>query len=140
MRTPRLEHLAPFTKLLGMNISKVKKGYCQGVIEVEEKLQNVHETMHGGVVRILHGGVISTLADTCMAIALSSSLDENELPRTLEMQVSYFVAVTSGVLTCESRIIHKGGTVAALESEIANDGRLIAKATATFGIVKAKGD
>jgi acyl-CoA thioesterase len=140
MPMPRLEHLAPFTKLLGLNISRVEEGYCQGVIEVDEKLQNVHETMHGGVVRIMHGGVISTLADTCMAIALSSSLDENELPRTLEMKISYFVAVTSGVLTCESKIIHKGGTVAALESEITNDGRLIAKATATFGIVKAKGD
>jgi len=140
MPTPRLEHLAPFTKLLGLSISKVKKGYCQGVIEVDERLQNVHENAHGGFVKILHGGIISTLADTCMAIALSSSLDENELPRTLEMKVSYFVAVTSGVLTCESKIIHKGGTVAALESEITNDGRLIAKATATFGIVKAKGD
>lgn len=140
MPMPRLEHLAPFTKLLGLSISKVKKGYCQGVIEVDEKLQNVHENAHGGFVKILHGGIISTLADTCMAIALSSSLDENELPRTLEMKVSYFVAVTSGVLTCESKIIHKGGTVAALESEITNDGRLIAKATATFGIVKAKGD
>ena len=140
MRVPRVEHLAPFTKLLGLSISRVEKGYCQGILEVDEKLQNVHETGHGGVVKILHGGVISTLTDTCMAFALVSSLDDNELPRTLEIKVSYFAAVTSGLLTCESKIVHKGGTFAALESEVTNDGRLIAKATATFGIVKAKGD
>ncbi len=137
MRKPRFENLAPFTKLLGLNISKVEEGYCQGSLEVDDKLKNIHEAANGEVVKIMHGGVISMLADTCMAFALASSLDENELPRTLEIKVSYFVAVISGVLTCESKIAHKGGTFAAMESEITNSGRLVAKATATFGIVKA---
>jgi len=139
MRTPQIDKLAPFTKLLGLNVSRVEEGYCQGVLETDDKLKNIHETQ-GKVVRILHGGIISTLADTCMAFALVSSLDEDELPRTLEIKVSYFAAVTSGALVCESKIVHKGGSFAALESEITNDGRLVAKATATFGIVKAKRD
>ncbi len=75
---------------------------------------------------------LPTLADTGMAFALYWSLDENELISTLEIKVSYFVTVTSGVLTCESKIVHKGRAFVALESEITNDGRLIAKATATF--------
>lgn len=32
-------------------------------------------------------------------------LSENELISTLEIKVSYFVTVTSGVLTCESKIV-----------------------------------
>jgi len=134
-----LENLAPFTKLLGLNVSKVEGGYCQCILEVNEELLNVHPAVSGGVGKSLHGAIISTLADTSMAFALASSLDENKVPRTLEIKVNYFVAVTSGVLRCESRVVHKGTTFAALESEITNDGRLVAKATATFGIAKVKG-
>jgi acyl-CoA thioesterase len=139
MRVPQIDKLAPFTRLLGLEVVAVEKGYCRGVLETDDRLKNIHE-MQGRVVKILHGGVISTLADTCMAFALVSSLEENELPRTLEIKVSYFAAVTSGVLVCESKVVHKGGSFAALESEITNDGRLVAKATATFGIVKARED
>jgi acyl-CoA thioesterase len=138
MRSPRIEHVAPFTRLLGLNISRVEEGYCLGVMDVIDELKNIHETPGREAVRILHGGVVSTLADTCMAFALVSSLEENELPRTLEIKVNYFGAVTSGVLSCESKIVHKGRTFAALESEITNDGRLVAKASATYGIVRAK--
>jgi len=140
MPTPRLEYLASFVRLLGLSISKIEKGYSQCLLEVKEELQNVYPNAPGGILKLIHGGVISTLADTGMACALFSSLDENEVPRTLEIKVNYFVAATSGLLTCDSKIVHKDKKVAALESEITNDGRLIAKATATFSIVNAKGD
>jgi len=138
MRTPQIEHLAPFARLLGLKISRVEEGYCLGGMDVIDELKNIHEAPGREVAKILHGGVVSTLADTCMAFALASSLDETELPRTLEIKVNYFGAVISGALACESKIVHKGRTFAALESEITNDGRLVAKASATYGIVRAK--
>jgi len=80
------------------------------------------------------------MADTGMGGALYSDLDEDELCATIEIKIVYFTAVTSGVLTCETKLIHKSRKIAVLESEIEGDGRPIAKAIGTFSIFKVKGD
>lgn len=132
VRLPQPERFGPFSHLVGVNVPRVEYGYSECVLEVSEKLLNY--------VRTVHGGVISTMADFGMAVALHTTFDEDELPATIEIKVSYFLAVTSGVLTCESKVIHKSGKLAFLESEITNDGRLVAKATGTFRVYKAGGD
>jgi len=126
------EGFNPFGELIGLNFSKLKKGYSQCILEVNEKLLNPH--------KVLHGGVIYSMADTGMGGALYSYLDEDELCATIEIKIVYFTAVTSGILTCETKLIHKSKKIAVLESEIKNDGRLIAKAIGTFSIFKVKGD
>ena len=66
--------------------------------------------------------------------------DEDELCAAIKIKVAYFVAVASGVLTCKAKLIHKAKRIAALESEIESDGRLVAKATGTYSIFGGKGD
>lgn len=127
----RSEGFNPFGELIGLNFSRCKKGYSQCVLEVNERLLNPH--------KVLHGGVIYSMADTGMGGALYSCLDEDELCATIEIKIVYFTAVTSGILTCETKLIHKGRKIAVLESEIKGDGRLIAKAIGTFSIFEAKG-
>lgn len=124
------EGFNPFGELIGLNFSKCEKGYSQCVLEVNEKLLNPH--------RVLHGGVIYSMADTGMGGALYSYLDEDELCATIEIKIVYFTAVTSGILTCNTKLIHKSKNIAVLESEIKNDARLIAKAIGTFSIFKVK--
>jgi acyl-CoA thioesterase len=128
----RSEGFHPFGELIGLNFSKCEKGYSQCVLEVNEKLLNPH--------KVLHGGVIYSMADTGMGGALYSDLDEDELCATIEIKIVYFTAVTSGVLTCETKLIHKSRKIAVLESEIEGDGRPIAKAIGTFSIFEVKGD
>lgn len=127
----RSEGFNPFGELIGLNFSRCKKGYSQCVLEVNERLLNPH--------KVLHGGVIYSMADTGMGGALYSCLDEDELCATIEIKIVYFTAVTSGILTCKTKLIHKGRKIAVLESEIKGDGRLIAKAIGTFSIFEAKG-
>ena len=126
------EGFNPFGELIGLNFVKCERGYSQCVLEVNEKLLNPH--------KVLHGGVIYSMADTGMGGALYSSLDDDELCATIEIKIVYFKAVTSGTLTCDTRIVHRSKRIAALESEIKNDGHLIAKATGTFSIFRVKGD
>lgn len=126
------EGFNPFGELIGLNFSKCEKGYSQCILEVNEKLFNPN--------RVLHGGIVYSMADTGMGGALHSYLDDNELCATIEIKIVYFKAVTSGTLTCETRVIRKGKKIAFLESEIKNDNRLIAKAYGTFSIFKIKGD
>jgi len=88
----------------------------------------------------VHGGVIYSMADTGMGGALYPYLDEDELCATIEIKVTYFVAVASGVLTCKTKLIHKSKRIAALESEIDNNGRLVARATGTYSIFRVERD
>ncbi len=120
----------PFGDLIGLNFLKCEGGCSQCVLEVTDHLLNPH--------KVLHGGVMYSMADTGMGGALYSCMEEDALCATLEIQIIYFKAVTSGTLTCNTRIIHRTRGIAALESEISNEGSLVAKATGVFSIFKAR--
>lgn len=122
------EGFNPFGELIGLNFSKCEKEYSQCNLEVNEKLLNPH--------KVLHGGVIYSMADTGMGGALYFCLDDDELCTTIEIKIVYFMAVTSSGLTCETKLIHRSKKIATLESKIKNDGRLIAKGLGTFFIFK----
>jgi len=129
---PQSEEFNPFGALIGLSFSECSEGYSRCALEVAEKLLNPH--------KVLHGGVVYSLADTGMGAALYTDLDDDELCATVEIKIAYFAAVTSGTLTCETKLIHRSKRIAVLESEIKNDGRLTAKAMGTFSVSKLKGD
>ena len=122
----------PFGELLGLNFTKFEEGFTQSVLEVNEKLFNPHN--------VLHGGAIYAMADTGMGGAVYSCLNPDEMCATVEIKIVYMAPVTSGRVTCDTRLVHRGKTIALLESEVRNDERLVAKATGTYSIFKAKGD
>jgi acyl-CoA thioesterase len=121
---------SPFRELVGVTFTKVENGYSHCFLEVDKKLLNP--------ARIVHGGAIYTLADSGMGVALYSLIDEGELFLTIEANIFYFKAVSSGTLTCESRVVHRGKRIAVMEAEIKNEGELVAKAMGTFSIYKGK--
>ena len=126
------EGFHPFAELIGLTFSRAEKGYSECVLEVNAHLLNPHN--------VVHGAVIYSMADTGMGAALYPYLEQDELCATIEIKVVYFVAVASGVLTCKTKLIHKGKRTAALESEIEGDGRLVAKALGTYSIFRANAD
>ena len=116
----------PFGDLIGFQFTKMRKGYSQCVLKVDKKLFNPHG--------VLHGGVLYSMADTGMGGALYSLLDKSELCATIEVKINYFKAVKTGSVTCDTKVINKGKKVAVLESEMLNDGVLVAKALGTYSI------
>ena len=118
----------PFGELIGLNFTKSEEGYTQSKIEVNDKLFNPHG--------VLHGGIIYAMADTGMGGALYPLLAENELCATVEVKINYFKPVTSGNIVCDTKVIHKGKKIAVMESEISNNGKLVAKAMGTYSIFK----
>jgi acyl-CoA thioesterase len=121
---------SPFRDLVGVTFTKVENGYSHCFLEGDKKLLNP--------AGIIHGGAIYTLADSGMGVALYSFIDEGELFLTIEANIFYFKAVSSGTLTCESRVVHRGKRIAVMEAEIKNEGELVAKAMGTFSIYKGK--
>ncbi len=122
----------PFGELIGLTFTKCEKGYSQCVLVVNEKLLNPH--------KVLHGGVTYSMADTGMGAALYSCIDDDELCATIETKIVYFKPVTSGRLTCDTKLVHRSKRIATLESEIKSGEHLIAKALGTFSVFKEKRD
>ena len=122
----------PFGDLIGLEFVKCEGGQSQCVLKVEQRLLNPH-----GVV---HGGVMYAMADTGMGGAMYSVMEKDELCATIEIKIVYFKAVKEGSLVCDTRIINRGKRIAALESEITSDGRLVAKANGTYSVFRAKED
>jgi acyl-CoA thioesterase len=122
----------PFGDLIGLHFEKCESGQSRCTLEVEQRLLNPHGAVHGGV--------LYSMADTGMGGAMYTVMEKEELCATIEIKIVYFKAVRSGTLVCDTRIISRGRRVAALESEITNDGRLVAKASGTFSVFRAKED
>jgi acyl-CoA thioesterase len=122
----------PFGELIGLSFSKLEAGRSECQLHVEEKLLNPY-----GVV---HGGVISSLADTAMGGALYSRMSENERCVTVEMKVVYLQPVTSGSLECTAEVVHRSRKLGFVEAEVKNGDRNVARASATFSIFKSRGD
>ena len=120
-----------FAGLIGLSFSKSKGGASTCSLVVRDNLLNPHG--------VLHGGVTYSMADTGMGAALYSLLEEGQSCATVEIKIAYFRPVTSGTLTCETKIIQKGKKIAFMESELKVGDKMIAKAMGTYSIFDIKG-
>lgn len=115
-----------FSDLVGLEITEAEPGYSHGRLDVRDELLNPHG--------VLHGGVAYTMADTGMGSALYPTLEETESCATIEIKISYLRPVHGGAVTCETRMLNRGQTVAYLESEVESEGRTVAKASGSYSI------
>jgi acyl-CoA thioesterase len=115
-----------FTDLVGLEITDVEEGYSRTALEVADE----HRNPYGGV----HGAVLYAMADTGMGAALLPGVEPGERMATIEIKISYVRPVTEGTVTCETTVLNRGRSVAYLESEIQNEGRLVARASGSFSI------
>lgn len=82
------------------------------------------------------GGVLSTLLDETMAHAVLGGNAPGERTTTVDLSVSFLRAVRPGSdLTCEARVIKRGGRVLFVEASASSGDREVARATASFLLV-----
>jgi uncharacterized protein (TIGR00369 family) len=116
----------PIGALLGMRIEEVDEGRVVFSLEPSEA--------HYNPAGVVHGGVVTTLADTAMACAVHSSLPAGAGCTTIELSVNFVraVSVETGRLHCEGRLVHAGGRVATAEARVVDAaGALYAHGTST---------
>ena len=116
----------PFAELLGIQVIETKDGISKSTLEVTEQLYNPN--------KVLHGGVLYSLADTGMGAALVPTLEEGMLCATIEMKINYYRPVLTGTLVCISKIVNKGRTIANMEASIYRGEKLVATANGNFSI------
>jgi acyl-CoA thioesterase len=121
-----MEH--PFAELLDMQVVEQQDGHSRMRLTVAPQHLNPH--------RVVHGAVLYALADTGMGLALYPSLAEGEICATIEIKISYFKPVHGGVVDCMTQVLHRGRSVAHLESRLHVGGTLVASASGNYAIFK----
>jgi uncharacterized protein (TIGR00369 family) len=82
----------------------------------------------------VHGGLAATLLDTCMGLAVRSTLEKGVGQTTLEFKISLVRAITpeTGPIRAEGVVLTRGRRVGTAEGRITDQqGRLLAHGTTT---------
>lgn len=123
-----------YGQLLGMQIETLQDGKGEVKIKVDSRLMHAQ--------KIVHGGLIFTLADTAMSMALLSVLPPGTRFSTIEAKINYLLPVRSGELLAEATIIQQGRSIAVLEATVYNvtneERKSVARVLGTFNISTSK--
>jgi uncharacterized protein (TIGR00369 family) len=82
----------------------------------------------------VHGGLAATILDSCMGLAIQSTLDKGISSTTLEFKISLVRAITpeTGRIRAEGKVLNCGRRVGTAEGRITDTkGRLLAHGTTT---------
>ncbi|WP_094606567.1 hypothetical protein SPSIL_056760 [Sporomusa silvacetica DSM 10669] len=115
--------LSQFSKSVGITVEMVTENCSRLRLTTTEDAMNAFG--------IIHGGILATLADTCMGIILRAA----KFPAvTLELAINYLSATKPGDdLIAEGQVVHFGGSVITTQCMISStSGKKIAIAKGTF--------
>jgi uncharacterized protein (TIGR00369 family) len=118
--------LNTIARTLGYDITEVESGRV--VVTAEPK--DTHLNPAGTV----HGGLAATMLDSCMGLAIQSTLEKGVGSTTLEFKVSFIRPITpeTGPIKAEGAVISRGRRVGTAEGRITDSkGRLLVHGTTT---------
>jgi uncharacterized protein (TIGR00369 family) len=119
---------SPFAYELGLELVEEAAGKAVVAVELTQRLRNFRG--------VAHGGLTATLLDMAMGLACRSPAREWTSEGTVTLNIQ-FMLPGRGRLVAEGRLLKAGNTVAFTEGEVRNEnGDMVAKATATFKIVR----
>ena len=118
--------LNTIAETLGYDIIEAQNGRV--VVVAEPK--NSHLNPAGTV----HGGLAATMLDSCMGLAIQSTLEKGVGSTTLEFKISFVRPITpeTGLIKAEGTVINRGRRVGTAEGRVTDTkGRLLVHGTTT---------
>jgi uncharacterized protein (TIGR00369 family) len=118
--------LNTIAETLGYDVSEAASGRV--VVTAEPTVAHLNPA---GTV---HGGLAATLLDSCMGLAILSTLEKGVGQTTLEFKVSLVRPITpeTGPIRAEGVVLNRGNRIGTAEGRITDrEGRLLAHATTT---------
>jgi uncharacterized protein (TIGR00369 family) len=118
--------LNTIAQTLGYDVAEAENGRV--VITAEPS--GIHLNPWGTV----HGGLAATLLDSCMGLAIQSTLEKGVGSTTLEFKISLVRPITpeTGLITAEGVVLNSGRRIGTAEGRITDSkGRLLAHGTTT---------
>ena len=89
----------------------------------------------------VHGGFAATLLDSCMGLAIQSTLEKGLAQTTVEFKITLIRPITpdTGLITAEGVVLSRGRRIGTAEGRITDgEGRLLAHGTTTCLIFDAQ--
>jgi uncharacterized protein (TIGR00369 family) len=117
---------------LGLRLVETGEGTAMVEMTATEDMAN-----HSGFV---HGGMISTLADSAMGRALRTLKPGVVRAMSFDLKLNFINAANVGeMLIATGRVVHAGRRTAVTECRVeGKDGRLVATASGTFAVTREK--
>jgi uncharacterized protein (TIGR00369 family) len=118
--------LNTIARTLGYDVTEA----VSGRVVVTAEPSDIHLNPAGTV----HGGFAATLLDSCMGLAIQSTLEKGVGQTTLEFKISLLRPITpeTGLIKAEGLVLSRGRRVGTAEGRVTDDqGRLLAHGTTT---------
>ena len=118
--------LNTIAQTLGYDVTEA----ASGRVVVTAEPSGIHLNPAGTV----HGGLAATLLDSCMGLAIQSTLEKGVSQTTLEFKISLLRPITpeTGLIKAEGIVLSRGRRVGTAEGRLTDDsGRLLAHGTTT---------
>jgi uncharacterized protein (TIGR00369 family) len=118
-------NLSNFSVLVGLGVERLYEGGAVLGLTVKDHHRQIH--------KVVHGGVIATLADTAGAIAAYTASPVGAELATIELKINYLLPIAEGKVEAEGRVLRAGRNFIVVECDVRNaQGQLAAKALMTF--------
>jgi uncharacterized protein (TIGR00369 family) len=118
--------LNTIARTLGYDVSEAEQGRVVVAMTPGEDHLNPAGTVHGGLT--------ATLLDSCMGLAVQSTLEKSEAQTTLEFKISLVRPITpeTGPIRAEGVVLNRGRRIGTAEGRVTDgNGRLLAHGTTT---------
>ncbi len=118
--------LNTIARTLGYDITEAEKGRVVVTVDPTDSHLNPAGTVHGGLA--------ATLLDSCMGLAIQSTLDKGVGSTTLEFKISFVRPITpqTGPIRAEGTVINCGRRIGLAEGRVTDGrGRLLVHGTTT---------
>lgn len=115
----------PFARMLNIEIKELEPG----ISVIEAEVQPMHLNPHG----TLHGGVLTSMADIAMGVAVRTL---GKAGVTVTLNTNFISPGNLGEkIVARGKVVHLGNTLVATECTITRDSHVLAQATGVFFII-----
>ena len=106
-----------------------------GVVEIAFEAGSQHLNLQG----LVHGGILATLADTAMGLAVRTALEPGRRHVTVQLGIEFLSPGRTGTITARGRTVKIGTQLGFAEADVISaDGRLLARAHSTLSVTTEK--
>ena len=116
-----------FAERLGARAASAEDGRATVRFEATDEHLNPAGTVHGGV--------LATLVDTAMGLAVRSATGDEDVPATSQLTITYLRPGMPGRLTVTAQVRTRGEHLTVCEADVEQDGKEIVHALATFALL-----
>lgn len=90
---------------------------------------------------VIHGGVLATLADTAMGLAVRTAVEPGQRHVTIQLGVQYLHSASPGAIRARGHVLRAGSQIAHADAELVDDGeRVLARAQGTYAVAPERAE